>query len=61
MLLKQGDFSKDGYFVIKGCLRSYYIIDGEEKTTDFYIEAESFAPLCIVNNKPSEHSISCVF
>lgn len=60
VLLKEGDLSKDGYFVIKGCLRSYYIIDGEEKTTAFYTEYESFAPLCIVNNKPSEHYVSCL-
>ena len=60
VLLKEGDLSKDGYFVIEGCLRSYYIIDGEEKTTAFYTEYESFAPLCIVNNKPSEHYVSCL-
>jgi CRP-like cAMP-binding protein len=60
LLLKEGEFSKEGYFVIKGCIRSYYIIDGEEKTTAFYTESESFAPLCIVNNKPSDHYVSCV-
>jgi CRP-like cAMP-binding protein len=60
ILLKEGDFSKEGYFVIKGCIRCYYVIDGEEKTTAFYTESESFAPLCTVSNKPSEHYISCV-
>jgi CRP-like cAMP-binding protein len=60
VLLKEGDFSKEGYFVIKGCIRCYYVIDGEEKTTAFYTESETFAPLCTVSNKPSEHYISCV-
>jgi CRP-like cAMP-binding protein len=60
VLLKEGNFSKDGYFVIKGCIRCYYIIDGEEKTTAFYTESETFAPLCIVSNKPSEYYVSCV-
>jgi CRP-like cAMP-binding protein len=60
ILLKEGDFSKEGYFVIKGCLRSYYIINGEEKTTSFYTEFESFAPLGLITNKPSEHYVSCV-
>jgi CRP-like cAMP-binding protein len=60
ILLKEGDFSKEGYFVIKGCIRCYYVIEGEEKTTAFYTESESFAPLCTVGNKPSEHYISCV-
>lgn len=26
------------YFVIRGCLRTYYVIEGEEKTTAFYTE-----------------------
>ena len=60
VLLKEGDLSKNSYFVIKGCLRSYYVIGGEEKTTVFYTKSESFPPLCVTNNKPSEHYVSCV-
>jgi len=60
ILLKEGDVSNHYYFVVEGCLRCYYIIDGEEKTTAFYTEAESFEPPCSVNNKPSEHYIACV-
>jgi CRP-like cAMP-binding protein len=60
VLLKQGDLSNEGYFVLKGCLRCYYIIDGDEKTTAFYTETESLTPICAVNNKPSEYYISCV-
>ena len=60
VLLKSGDGSREDYFVLKGCLRSYYIIDGEEKTTDFYTEFESFAPLSLIANKPSEHYIDCL-
>jgi len=60
VLLKSGDGSREDYFVLKGCLRSYYIIDGEEKTTNFYTEFESFAPLSLIANKPSEHYIDCL-
>lgn len=60
ILLKEGQLSNDGYFVIKGCIRCYYIIDGEEKTTAFYTESESLTPLCSVNKKPSEYYVSCV-
>lgn len=60
ILLKEGQLSNDGYFVIKGCIRCYYIIDGDEKTTAFYTESESLAPLCSVNKKPSEYYVSCV-
>lgn len=60
LLLKQGELSNQGYFVLKGCIRSYYIIEGEEKTTAFHTEMESLTPHCLVNNKPSEYYISCV-
>ncbi len=60
ILLKEGDLSNEGYFVIKGCIRSYYIIDGEEKTTEFYTETEVLSPLCSVNKEPSTYYVSCV-
>ena len=59
-LLKEGQNSKDSYFVIKGCIRTYYIIDGEEKTTAFYTEMEALTPHCVVNKTPSDYFISCV-
>ena len=60
VLLEEGQISKDGYFVLKGCIRSYYIIDGDEKTTAFYTEMEGITPHCVLNNKPSEYFLSCV-
>jgi CRP-like cAMP-binding protein len=59
ILLKEGQHSLEGYFVLKGCLRTYYIIDGEEKTTDFYTEMEGVTPNCVVSKKASEYFISC--
>jgi CRP-like cAMP-binding protein len=60
VLLKEGQHSKESYFVIKGCIRTYYIIDGEEKTTAFYTELNALTPPCVVNNTPSDYFISCV-
>lgn len=60
ILLKEGQKSQDSYFVIKGCLRKYYIIDGEEKTTAFYTEMEILTPHCVINKIPSEYYISCL-
>lgn len=60
ILLKEGDKSNDGYFVLKGCLRTYYIIDGEEKTTAFYTEMEALTPHCVISKSPSDYYISCV-
>ncbi len=59
-LLKEGQKSNDGYFVLKGCIRTYYIIDGEEKTTTFYTEMEGLTPPCVINKTSSEYYISCV-
>lgn len=59
-LLKEGQISQDSYFVLKGCIRIYYIIDGEEKTTAFYTEMDALTPHCVINKAPSEYFISCV-
>lgn len=58
VLLKEGETSTDGYFVLKGCLRTYYIIDGNEKTTAFYTEMEGITPHCVLTKSPSEYYIS---
>jgi CRP-like cAMP-binding protein len=60
ILLKEGQHSKDSYFVLSGCIRSYYIIDGEEKTTAFYTEMDALTPHCVINKTPSDYFISCV-
>ena len=59
-LLKEGQRSNDGYFVIKGCVRTYYVVDGEEKTTAFYTEMEGITPHCVLNKATSEYNVSCV-
>jgi CRP-like cAMP-binding protein len=60
ILLKEGQNSNYGYFVLKGCIRTYYVIDGEEKTTAFYTELEGVTPHCVTNQQPSEYYISCL-
>jgi len=60
VLLREGDFSTEYYFVVRGCLRAYYMIDGEEKTTAFYTELENLAPVSTVNKTPSQQYVVCV-
>ena len=60
ILLKEGQKSQEEYFVLKGCIRKYYIIKGEEKTTAFFTEMEGLTPHCVNNNSPSEYFISCI-
>jgi len=60
LLLKEGQKTKDSYFVLKGCIRVYYMIEGEEKTTAFYTEMDALTPYCVISKAPSEYFISCV-
>jgi CRP-like cAMP-binding protein len=60
ILLKEGQQSKNSYFVLKGCIRTYYVLESEEKTTAFYTEMEALTPPCVISKTPSEYYISCV-
>jgi CRP-like cAMP-binding protein len=60
ILLHPGQKSKDSYFVLKGCIRTYYVLEGEEKTTAFYTEMDVLPPHCVISKTPSEYYISCV-
>lgn len=60
ILLKEGQKTKDSYFVLKGCIRTYYDLDSEEKTTGFFTEMEALTPPCVINKTPSEYYISCI-
>ena len=59
-LLKEGQNSTDSYLVLQGCIRTYYILDGEEKTTAFYTEMEVLTPHCVITKTPSKYYIICV-
>lgn len=59
-LLEEGEQSLNGYFVLKGCIRTYYIVDGEEKTTAFYTEMEGVTPPCVITKKPSECYVATI-
>jgi CRP-like cAMP-binding protein len=60
VLLSEGELSKECYFILKGCLRSYYVIDGEEKTTEFFTEQQAVTPISYVMKQPSEYYLSCL-
>lgn len=58
ILLKEGQKSMEGYFVLNGCIRTHYVIKGVEKTTAFYTEMEGITPHCVLTKKPSEYYIT---
>ena len=59
-LLKEGEISNKSYFILKGCIRIFYLTDGVEKTTEFHTELEGINPHCVVDKKPSKYYIVCV-
>lgn len=60
VLLTEGQKTKESYFVLKGCIRTYYIIEGDEKTTAFYTEMEALTPPSVINKTPSDYYVCCV-
>lgn len=61
ILLKEGQTADLCYFVIKGCIRQYYLVNGEERTTDFFTEGQpvsAFKGTYI--KKPSPYFLSCL-
>lgn len=38
ILLQEGQVAAECYFVLQGCVRQYYLVDGEEITSNFFTE-----------------------
>ncbi|NJC25614.1 Crp/Fnr family transcriptional regulator [Neolewinella antarctica] len=58
VLLRQGQIPTKCYLVVEGCVREYLTADGEEKTTAFFTQGESFTPFA-KDGKPSEYTWEC--
>lgn len=60
VLLKEGQISTEAYFVLEGCVRQYYIVDGDEKTNNFFTEEQWVVSInSFSQNKPSGHFLDC--
>ena len=60
VLLREGDMAQRSYFILKGCVRSYVLKDGDDKTINFYIEEEVVLPMGYGKNVRSEHFLECL-
>lgn len=61
VLLKAGEIAKDCYLLLKGCVRQYYVVDGNEKTTSFFVEGQGFSSFKSASKGiPSNHFLECV-
>ena len=61
MLLREGQIQVNSYFILEGCIREYILIDGEEKTTNFFTEEQWVISLGNFSApSPATHNLVCV-
>jgi CRP-like cAMP-binding protein len=61
LLLREGEISKESYFVLRGCVRQFCFLDGEEKTTNFFTEEQWItSTTSFAQNIPANHYFSCL-
>lgn len=60
-LLEEGQQSGAFYFLLRGCVRMYYLVDGVEKNTFFYVENQFVSSYeSFVRATPATHYIACL-
>ncbi|TAI49002.1 Crp/Fnr family transcriptional regulator [Flagellimonas allohymeniacidonis] len=60
LLLREGEMSKECFFILEGCAYSYYLVDGEVKVTEFFTEKQPITPVSYTTKKPSEYYLECL-
>lgn len=60
LLHAAGQVPAEQYLVLKGCIRCFYVVDGEEKTTAFYMEQDALEPIGADAGQPCPYSIMAV-
>lgn len=58
IVLKEGQTAKECYFILKGCMKKYFLRDGEEKITAFFTEGNVITPSSYTDKLPSKYFIS---
>lgn len=60
ILLREGETSDEAYFVLEGCVRQYYLVDGEERTMNFFTENQwVISTQKIDETSPANYYIDC--
>jgi CRP-like cAMP-binding protein len=60
VLLAEGEYATECYLVLSGCIRAYYLIDGEERNADFYTENNTITSISYQTHLPSQYYLSCI-
>ncbi|MFD2556061.1 Crp/Fnr family transcriptional regulator [Sphingobacterium tabacisoli] len=69
VIFREGQISTDIYFVLEGCVRLFYDVDGTDKTAFFYTEGQficagesyTFSKPAAENYEVLENSTLCIF
>ncbi|MCE3225743.1 MAG: putative transcriptional regulator, Crp/Fnr family [Bacteroidetes bacterium] len=60
ILLREGQISAEAYFVLDGCVRQFYLVNGEERTNNFFTEEQWVVSIkSFSENIPSDHFLEC--
>ena len=60
ILLREGEICQECYAVVRGCVREYYLKNGQEKTTGFFTEGQAVNSFSSYTNQvPSKHFLQC--
>ena len=60
ILLRKGELSNECYLILKGCIRSYLIKNGEDIIIEFFTEEQPVSPINFGNKLPSKHYLECI-
>lgn len=60
VLLKEGGISTECYFILNGCIRSYFLKDGDEETIEFYTTEQAVTPASYGTSTPSDYYLECL-
>jgi len=61
VLLREGEINSDSFYILTGCVRQYCLIDGEEKTINFYTEEQTVISTSTTSGrKPSKYFLECI-
>ena len=60
-LITEGQYFKESYFVVKGLVREYRVVDGEDKTSNFYVDEDTIhSSVSSLSNVVSTFNLECL-
>lgn len=61
LIQEEGKIPKNCFFVLGGCVRQYQVVDGVERTTEFYTDQHAaISSECYMNQAPSTFYLECL-